>query len=243
MKPLCAEVYKLLTLPSVWITLAGTFLLNVVLCTVIASSALNGAAGTPDILSFSFASMGYVQAGFVILGILAVCSEYAGGQIRTTLIAMPWRCFQLSAKLLALSIITIPAACMIASASILCSWIWMRDTSAAIAISTLAKSLAGATGYLTFTTLLSAAVGGLFKRMIPALAVLIGYYFVVSPLTDRLLPGLVPFLPVTAGYYMYMPSSSDSLHVLTPLQGTGVTALWTLIFIAAAVVVYRRRDA
>ncbi|MEK5254831.1 hypothetical protein NST74_15325 [Paenibacillus sp. FSL F4-0125] len=33
----------------------------------------------------------------------------------------------------------------------------------------------------------------------------------------------VNFSADTAGYYMYMPSSSDELILLTPMQGTGIT--------------------
>lgn len=54
-----AELDKLVKLPLIWLTLLGTFILNLV----------------------GLASMGYLQAGFIILGILATCSEYSGGQI------------------------------------------------------------------------------------------------------------------------------------------------------------------
>lgn len=42
---------------------------------------------------------------------------------------------------------------------------------------------------------------------------------------------------------MYMPSSSDEISVLTPMQGTGISMLWTLSFITVAIVFYRKRDA
>lgn len=86
-----AELDKLLTLPMTWLTLMGTFILNLVLAAAFTSIGLQGAAGTQSLLNIGFSSMGYLQAGFVMLGILAACSEYAGGQIRTTLTTMPWR--------------------------------------------------------------------------------------------------------------------------------------------------------
>ncbi|QOT12266.1 ABC transporter permease [Paenibacillus sp. JNUCC32] len=238
-----AELDKLATLPLIWLTLMGTFILNLGLAAAFTSIGLQGAIGTQKILNIGFASMGYLQAGFIILGILATCSEYIGGQIRTTLAAMPCRGIQLSMKHLALAIITVPAAFIIAASGVLYTYLMMKDTAAAIDIDTMVEALAGATGYLTLTSLLSAAIGALLRRTTPALVVLLGYYFVVSPLSRNLLPSIKMYFPDTAGYYMYMPPSSDVINVLSPMQGTGISMIWTLIFITAAIVFYRKRDA
>ncbi|MFB4323339.1 ABC transporter permease [Priestia sp. BR_2] len=238
-----AELDKLATLPLIWLTLMGTFILNLGLAAAFTSIGLQGAIGTQKILNIGFASMGYLQAGFIILGILATCSEYIGGQIRTTLAAIPCRGIQLSMKHLALAIITVPAAFIIAASGVVYTYMMMKDTAAAIDIDTMVEALAGATGYLTLTSLLSAAIGALLRRTTPALVVLLGYYFVVSPLSRDLLPSFKMYFPDTAGYYMYMPPSSDEINVLSPMQGTGISLIWTLIFITAAIVFYRKRDA
>lgn len=238
-----AELDKLITLPWIWLTLMGTFILNLVLAAAFTSASLQGGAGTQSILDIGLASMGYLQAGFIILGILATCSEYTGGQIRTTLITIPWRGIQLATKYLAVAIITIPAAFIIAASGVLYTFIMMRDTAVGIEISTMIETLTGATGYLTLTTLLSAAIGSLLRRTTPAVVVLLGYYFIVSPLTRGYLPSINKYSPDTSGYYMYMPTSSDEINVLIRMQGTGISMLWTLMFITAAIVFYRRRDA
>ncbi|MDQ0088894.1 hypothetical protein J2T12_002304 [Paenibacillus anaericanus] len=241
-----AELDKLVTLPLIWLTLMGTFILNLALAAAFTSVGLQEAAGTQSILNIGLASMGYLQAGFIILGILATCSEYTGGQIRTTLTTIPWRGVQLSTKHLALAIITIPVAFIIAASGVLYTFIMMRDTAVVIEIDTMIETLVGATIYLTLTTLLSAAIGALLRRTTPALVVLLGYYFIVSPLTRVYLPNIknyLNYLPDTAGYYMYMPPSSDEINVLTPLQGTGISMLWTFIFITVAIAFYRKRDA
>lgn len=238
-----AELDKLVTLPLTWFTLIGTFMINLVLATAFTSVGLQGAAGTQGILNIGLASMGYLQAGFIVLGILAACSEYTGGQIRTTLTTIPWRGLQLSSKYLALAIITVPMAFVITASGVLYTFIRIRDTAAAFEIHTMIATLAGATGYLTLTTLLSAATGALLRRTTPAIVVLLGYYFVVSPLVGDFPSKFRYYFPDTAGYYMYLPPSSDELNVLTPMQGTGILMLWTLIFITAAIVFYRRRDA
>ncbi|MGV2687220.1 ABC transporter permease, partial [Clostridium perfringens] len=114
-----AELDKLVTLSLTWLTLMGTFILNLLLAAAFTSVGLQGAAGTQSILNIGLSSMGYLQAGFIILGILATCSEYTGGQIRTTLTTIPWRGFQLSTKYLALAIITVPMAFIIAASGVL----------------------------------------------------------------------------------------------------------------------------
>ncbi|MNN92656.1 hypothetical protein D3C81_2109690 [compost metagenome] len=75
------------------------------------------------------------------------------------------------------------------------------------------------------------------------MAILLGYYFIISPLTTGLLPDFSHYFPDRAGYYMYTPPAFTEADVLTPVQGTGITMSWTLMFIAAAIVFYRRRDA
>ncbi|MFW5434647.1 ABC transporter permease [Paenibacillus apiarius] len=192
-----AELDKLVTLPLIWLTLIGTFILNLVLAAAFTSVGQQGAAGTQSILNIGLASMGHLQAGFIILGILATCSEYTGGQIRTTLATIPWRGFQLSTKYLALVIVTIPVAFIITASGVLYTFIMMRDTAVVIEIDTMIKTLVGATGYLTLTTLLSAAIGGLLRRTTPALVILLGYYFIVSPLT-RDFPSIKKFFQDTA---------------------------------------------
>jgi len=238
-----AELDKLVTLPLIWRTLVTTFIVNLLLTAAFTSANLQGATGTQSILGTGLASMGYLQAGFIILGILATCSEYTGGQIRTTLIVIPWRGFQLSTKHLALAVITVPMAFIMAASGVLYAFIMMKDTAAGIETGTVIRTVIGATGYLTLTTLFSAAVGALFKRTTPALVVLLGYYFIVSPLMRNYLPRIKNYSPDTAGSYMYMPLSTDEINALTVMQGTGILLLWTLLFITVAIILYRRRDA
>ncbi|MFE4709255.1 ABC transporter permease [Paenibacillus sp. NPDC056722] len=246
MQILGAELDKLITLLLIWLTLMGTFILNLALAAAFTFAGLQGTAGTKSVLNIGLASMEYLQAGFIILGILATCSEYTGGQIRTTLTTIPWRGLQLSMKHLALAIITIPVAFIIAASGVLYTFIMIRDTAVVIEIDIIITTLIGATGYLTLTTLLSAAIGALLRRTTPALVVLLGYYFIVGPLMRIFLPSINKYLnyfPDTAGNYMYMPRSPDNINVLTPMQGTGISMFWTLIFITLAIVFYCKRDA
>lgn len=62
--------------------------------------------------------LGYTQAGFLVLGVLAAASEYEeGSQIRTTLLAMPRRLPLQAVKALALGAVTLPVAVATAATS------------------------------------------------------------------------------------------------------------------------------
>lgn len=235
-----AEWGKLVTLPAVWLILAGTFVAQCLVTAAYTSVALQSEPGTYTFLNTGLASMKYLQAGFMMLGITATASEYTGGQIRTTLTAFPWRGLQLSVKHLALVITAVPAAFLMAASGVLYASLMLKDSTVGPEPDLIAASLAGATGYLTLTALLGAAAGAILRRTAPALVILLGYYFIVSPLAGAYLPD---YLPDVAGYSMYAPSSADSHNALTRMQGTGISILWTLLFITAAIVLYRKRDA
>ncbi|WP_061296514.1 ABC transporter permease [Herbidospora cretacea] len=155
-----AELSKLLTLPATWVTLGWTLVLNTLLTLVIA---------------VGDAPIAYSQAGFVVFGALAACSEYTGGQIRTTLTAMPRRVPQLAAKHAALAVVTIPAALVVVLSG-------RVITMAALGSWAVPWEAAEATAYVTLVTALSAAVGVLVRHTLAAVALLLGYLLVVAPL-------------------------------------------------------------
>jgi ABC-2 type transport system permease protein len=94
-----AELRKLLTLPSLRLTVLLTVCAHVLLLSVSAPAPLR-----------------YTQAGFVVFGVLSAGSEHQGGdQIRATLLAMPRRLPLYAAKVLALAMVTLPFAAVAGS--------------------------------------------------------------------------------------------------------------------------------
>lgn len=159
MTTLHAELRKLLTLPS---------LRNTALLTLAATGLLRYASGS---------AVGYAQAGFLILGVLAVASEHqAGGQIRTTLLAVPRRLPLYAAKIAALTAATLPVALAAAAVDL------------------------PATAYLTSTTLLAFAAATLVRHAVPAVLVMLGLHFTASPLLRSRWAGLGAYLPDTAAW-------------------------------------------
>lgn len=236
---LAAELSKLWSLPAVWLIVGGSLILNLILSAAFASAGLQGLTGTRNVLDIGLASISYIQAGFIILGITASCSEYAGGQIRATFTAMPRRSLQLVAAHLALTIIVIPAAIITAASGVLIAVI-VLDASASFDPGSAVSILAGVTGSLCLTTLISAAIGVLLRRTLPAAAVVLGYYFIVGPLL-REHTSYAKYFPDTAGVAMWFPQPDDS-SALTPAQGAILLIAWTIAAFAIAAIVYRKRD-
>ena len=186
-----AELRKLLTLPSLrrtaLLTWAGTVLL---------------AYASADAL----APLVYTQAGFLVLGVLAAASEHqAGGQIRTTLLAMPRRLPLHAAKAGVLAAVTVPVAAAIALTSTLPAGEIGRAPAA--------------TAYLVSATLIGAAAGGLLRRAVPAVVPVLLLYFVAGPLLrDR----FAAYLPDTA---LTDPSRGAAALVLWTVSAFALAAL------------------
>ncbi|MEV4460175.1 hypothetical protein [Microbispora sp. NPDC049633] len=237
---LAAEVSKLVSLPATWLTLGGALAANPVLAIAYTVAGLRGSAGTPSVPDLGLAPIGYTQAGFVILGVLAACSEYTGGQIRTTLTAMPRRALQLTAKHIALAIVVLPAGVITAASGVVLAAVVLGDTAAPVTAGRAAGALSGAVAYLALTTLISAAVGALVRRTLAAVVVLLGYLFIAGPiLRDHVFAAR--YLPDSAGFAMWLPPADDG-GAVTPVHGAVLLTAWTAVLTAVAVSVYRRRD-
>lgn len=165
MTGLRAELLKILTLPSLAWTVA---------LTLASTGLLRWASGTAGALPLM-----YTQAGFLILGVLAVSSEHeGGGQIRTTLLAMPRRLPLLAAKAVTLTLAALPMA---VAAALICG------------------QGPRVIGYLVLTTLLAGAITVVIRHPVPAVLTLLLVYYVASPLLRGDLEGWVPGDPGDAG--------------------------------------------
>ncbi|MEV1199323.1 hypothetical protein [Microbispora rosea] len=237
---LAAEMSKLVSLPATWLTLGGTLVVNLILAVAFTVAGLQGSTGTKSATDIGLASISYAQAGFVILGVLTACSEYIGGQIRTTLTAMPRRALQFTAKHLALAIVVFPAAAITAASGVVLTAGVLGDTAAPSTSGRVVGALSGVSAYLVLTALISAAVGALVRRTLAAVVVLLGYFFIVGPLLRDHTPA-AKYLPDTAGFAMWFPVADDASAV-TPAQGALLLTAWTVALIVFVVIGYRRWD-
>ncbi|GFN33172.1 ABC transporter permease [Paenibacillus xylaniclasticus] len=239
-RAILAELSKLCSLPITWYILGSTLMVNLALAYAYSNAGLQGFMSMQSTLEIGLASVSYSKAGFMLFGILTVCSEYNGGQIRTTLVAMPHRGIQIMAAIATLTAMLIPAACVVSSSGVLLAQTVFGDDRHSIAGENLVSSILGVSVYLTLTALISAAIGIIMRRMLPALAIILGYYFIAGPFI-RGKAQLAKYLPDTTGVVMWS-AQPDHVTMLSPVQGGILLSAWTFASIITAAIVHRRRD-
>ncbi|MFC3890889.1 hypothetical protein ACFOWZ_05335 [Lentzea rhizosphaerae] len=201
-----AELRKLATLPAVHTTVA---------ITVLATPGLAWAAG--------FRAVEYGQLGLILLGILTAAGEYGGRQIRTSLLSVPNRPLLLSGKVLAYLAVATPTTLLTGALSI-------------VAAEASGTALPGTTVYLVVIGLLALAVAVLLRSVVGAVATLVTFVFVVSPLLAAA-TDVAEYLPDRAGASLYRPG------VLSAWEGGAVMAAWLVITCAVTVITFTKRDA
>ncbi|GIF20061.1 hypothetical protein BJ973_002033 [Actinoplanes tereljensis] len=225
---IAAEIVKLRGLPAAVATMLGTVAAGGVLAAVVTAST-EGADILPVTIPF-------LQIGPILLGVLAVSTEYTGHQIRTTLIATPNRLVVLAAKsvaYLAASMITSVAALGAALAS-------ARVTPAGHHPPTrIGWPPAGATAYLVLIGFLGFAVTVLARSLVPPLVAMLTLVLIASPL----LAGFTEhsrWLPDRAGRLLYQPGADA---VLAPGTGALTLLAWITAVAVLAIATFRTRDA
>lgn len=254
-----AELGKAVTLPVVRAAVAGTVGGSAGLAALNAVGARNalvgGAAGAglaPPAFDVAYAAAPLGAAGAVVLGVVAMSSEYAassadaGGarQVTTTLTAAPGRLRVLGAKALVVALLVAMTAVLAIGACLAVATLVLGDAAAeAVGLREAVLRTAGAALYWTLTALIALAVTVLTRGGTLPLVVLVanGSLVSFSLLLSRVTPW-AHWLPDLAGRRLYgglatVPGGPDAV------TGAWVMAAWTAALLAVAGVVLARRDA
>ncbi|MFK0402308.1 hypothetical protein ACIQTT_08275 [Microbacterium sp. NPDC090225] len=188
---------------------------------------------------FEMAGLGYVM--IVALAALWSGSEYGSGrQIRTTLLATPKRLRVFAVKAVLLAVVVSLIAFVTMTGSIIITHIAART---GIDPWTLTPAiwahLGGVALAWTLTALIAFAVGTLARNAILPLILIVPLVIGVGDFLAGFWSG-ARFLPTTAGSAMYADPASGTL--LDPAMGALVQTGWTVVVLAAAGVVFTRRD-
>lgn len=224
-----AELAKLRSLPAVALTAAGCALAGALVAGTLAAS------GTPDLTPVAVAlrTVPFVQAGFVLLGVLPVGHEYAGSQHRTSLAAVPRRGLLLGAK----SAAAVLTLALVAVATVLITLGVARLVLGSGLPTAGAARLAGAVGYLVLIGLLAHASAVVLRHPMPSLVTVLTLVLVVSPI----LAGVwehARWLPDRAATRLY--DASDP--VLTAGTGLLVALGWVVVIGGAGALRFHRGD-
>ncbi len=187
------------------------------------------------------------QLTVCVLGVMVIASEYSTGMIRASLLAVPKRLPMLFAKAVVFGALVFVLGTIVSFGSFFIGAPILHDKApVSIGDPGVLRAVFGGGLYFAMLGLFSLAIGGIIRHTAAAITGVIGFILVLSPLT-QLIPG-------SAGDHIhaYLPSQAGQLIVqvikrpndlLTPWQGYGVFALWTVLLLVIAAVLLKRRDA
>lgn len=250
-----SEWLKLFSLRSTWWSLGITVVFMVGLSALVAVSAGSVEDGLAGITGVQVATSGYLFAQLVVavLGTLAISGEYATGQIRSTLAAVPTRLPVLAAKAIVLAATTLAVGVLAALAAAVVTAPLLPDTAAIdFADGETWRILLGSGLYLAAIALLGFGLGALIRHSAGAITAILGVVLLL-PLVVTILGNwlswvadLAPYLPAAAGERIMATESVEAIPGLTllePWTGYAILLAYVAVALTAAAVLLRRRDA
>ncbi|HZB30554.1 MAG TPA: ABC transporter permease [Streptosporangiaceae bacterium] len=198
-----------------------------------------------DPLAAVLSGLFVTQVGFGLLGVLAIGSEYATGQIRTTFMAVPRRVRVLAAKAVAAGM----AAFVVGEAAALGAFAAARPILAdrrldvGIGDPGVPRALLGAGAFLGLVALVGLGLTAIIRHTAGGIAVLFGLVF-VAPWVVPALPApwdarVEPYLLTSLGQQMYALEPG----ALSPGAAAGWCAAYAAVALGLATVLISRRDA
>jgi ABC-2 type transport system permease protein len=230
---LASEWIKARSIRTTWLLGAGTVLVTVVV-SLLGISGLMADWQTDLPVDFDPAGVSFkgILVGQILvatLGAQTFTSEYATGQIVTSLTIAPRRAVLLATKLAVTALVALATAGLPTAD--------LADTGSV-------RAILCAVGYLVLTAVLGVALGAITRSSSGALAVVVTVALLVPALAPGL-PGIVgdlagTYWPTTAGQASYTNSGAGGV---TGSGGLAVMAVFTLWTTLAAHFTLRTRDA
>ena len=247
-----AELFKLVSLPAIWLALGLLVPATVgAITSVSALDAINRGTETAAGVDAGYQELAFGVVGVIILGVAAVSSEYfteseeAGGgrQITASLTAIPSRLGFLLAKTAAVALVSMLLAIAAYAATMAVLHVILGGYFPLPGARDLPR-LAGVVCYWVLTALLALGITVLTRQSVIPLALLITNTSVVTVtyLLTRITP-LANYFPDMAGIRMFIHQVPDSNVDISPLAGGMVMTAWTVALLLVSAIVFCRRDA
>ncbi|WP_282944106.1 ABC transporter permease [Cellulomonas endometrii] len=248
---LASEWIKARSVRTTWLLAAGTVLVTVVVSLLgISGLMADWQADLPayfDPVGVSFKGILVGQILIATLGAQTFTSEYATGQIVTSLTIAPRRAVLLATKVAVTALVALATAVLTVACSVGASQAALAAAglpTADLADAGSVRAILCAAGYLVLTAVLGVALGAITRSSSGALAVVVTVALLVPALAPGL-PGTVgdlagTYWPTTAGQASYTTVGTGGL---TGPGGLAVMAVFTLWTTLAAHLTLRTRDA
>ncbi|MDP3953002.1 hypothetical protein [Microbacterium sp.] len=235
MNTVAAELIKLRSLPAVLTTMGGTVVAAAALsATIVASDA------SADAVHVVAQSVTFVQVGLIVIGVLAVGTEFSGRSMRIALIATPARMTLLTGKSIAYLVAAACTSAPAVGAGVLTATL-VRSLvgTPSVAHASIWPVLLGAWTYLVLIGLLAFALSFLMRSLIPPLVGMLSLVLIVSPMLASVTSN-AQYLPDRAGSVLYQAEADSTL---SPEVGILVLIAWIAVISVGAVTRFRTRDA
>jgi ABC-2 type transport system permease protein len=250
-----AEWTKLRTTPGPGGLLLAAVALTVALSAVAIAATDYTAADATDTTKLSLTGVQLGQALVAILAVLVIGGEYSTGMIRTTLAAMPRRHTLLAAKATILTGAVLIAGIIAVLGSLLAGRLILPGNGFSVSrgypLLTLAdastlRAAAGSVLYLALIALLALGVATIVRDSATAIGVVLGLLYLFPIIAAAVNPHwqrhLNQIAPMTAGLYIQATTGLRGLPV-SPWEGLGVLAAWTVTALVAGGLLLQLRDA
>ena len=187
------------------------------------------------------------QLTVCVLGVMVIASEYSTGMIRASLLAVPRRLPMLAAKSAVFTLLILVIGTVTSFGSFFIGApILHSKAPVALGDPGVLRAVVGGGLYLAMLGLFALALGAIIRHTAAGITGVIGFVLVLAPLA-ALLPGSLgkhvhAYLPSEAGHLIGQARQAPN-DLLTPWQGFGVFAIWTVLLLVIAAVLLKRRDA
>ncbi|MGI5321775.1 ABC transporter permease subunit [Actinomadura nitritigenes] len=184
---------------------------------------------------------------FGALGVLVITAEHGTGMIKTALTAVPRRAAYLAAKTVVLGAVVLVVGIVVTFASFYAAQgiLASKHLDGSIGDPGVLRAVIGGGIYLALVAVLALGIGTLLRHTAGSIVLLFVVLFVLG-IAGGFLPStwgdtVNKFLPSNAGGAILDPVHKSGS--LAPWTGLGVFALYTAVVLAAALVLFERRDA
>jgi ABC-2 type transport system permease protein len=201
---------------------------------------------TFDATRLSLSGVNLAQIAVGVLGVLVITSEYATGQLFSTLAAVPRRLAVLRGKAAVVAVATLAASLPATFAAFLIgqSALSSHHLSTTLGQPGVTRAVIGGSLYLTAIALLGLGLGAIFRNAAGGIATLLGVMLAL-PIVVGFLPGALSgqigkYLPTLAGQAVTNVHPDPAM--LDPWTGLGLLCLYVAVVLGLAAWLLGRRD-
>ena len=243
---LAAEALKLRTTWGFWIYLG---LLPILTALVVAATIGSGVEGFDDAAWRELLQAPTLLLGFLfplLVGTIAVTSEFRHGTIGQSLLVTPRRGVLLAVKLVAAGLVGLLFAAVSygLTLAIALPWLGAKDVGVGLGDEAVRENALGVALAFVLLAMFGAGVGGALRSQVGAPIVLVVWFVVVEALVGALLAvldvgGVARFFPFRATAAVLGVDGDDG-EVLSQAAGALVLAAWVAAAAGAAALSFRR---